>query len=172
MENIVFLKLSGGILGALLIDVSGRRTLLLVSQGGMFLGCIATSTSFFMQKYNLWETGTPYLALISVLVYFGSYGLGMGPIPWTIASEIYPIDVKGAAGTVCNLASSISSWFVTYFFSFLLTWSSTGTFGIFAIVMGLGFVFTAKPAPETKGKSLEEIQSNFTDSPLQDSSIF
>jgi SP family facilitated glucose transporter-like MFS transporter 8 len=106
------------------------------------------------------------------MVYFGSYGLGMGPIPWIIASEIYPVDVKGAAGTVCNLVTSISSWLVTYSFNFLLQWSSTGTFMMFATVMGLGFVFTAKLVPETKGKSLEEIQSLFTDSPPQDSTIF
>nr|AAD03450.1 contains similarity to sugar (and other) transporters (Pfam: PF00083, score=20.4, E=2.6e-06, N=1 [Arabidopsis thaliana] len=120
--------------GVLLVDISGRRSLL--------------------------------------LVYFGSYGLGMGPIPWIIASEIYPVDVKGAAGTVCNLVTSISSWLVTYSFNFLLQWSSTGTFMMFATVMGLGFVFTAKLVPETKGKSLEEIQSAFTDSTSEDSTIF
>ncbi|KAL1196370.1 Sugar transporter ERD6-like 14 [Cardamine amara subsp. amara] len=165
-------QMSGGILGVLLVDISGRRSLLLVSQGGMFLGCLATAISFFLQKNNYWETGTPFLALVSVMVYFGAYGLGMGPIPWMIASEIFPVDVKGAAGTVCNLASSISSWLVTYFFNFLLQWSSTGTFVIFAVVIGLGFIFTAKLVPETKGKSLEEIQSFFIDSPPEDSTIF
>ncbi|CAA7054309.1 unnamed protein product [Microthlaspi erraticum] len=162
-------QMFGGVLGAVLIDVSGRRALLMVSQGGMFLGCFATAISFFLQKNHCWETGTPILALIGVMVYFGSYGLGMGPIPWIIASEIYPVDVKGAAGTIINLVTSISSGLVTYFFNFLLQWSSAGTFITFAIVMGLGFVFTAKLVPETKGKSLEEVQSLFIDSPLEDS---
>uniref|UniRef100_A0A0D3E869 Major facilitator superfamily (MFS) profile domain-containing protein n=1 Tax=Brassica oleracea var. oleracea TaxID=109376 RepID=A0A0D3E869_BRAOL len=146
------IQMIGGILGTVLVDVSGRRSLLL--------------------KNNCWETGTPILALISVMVYFASYGLGMGPLPWIVASEIYPVDVKGAAGTVCNLVTSISSWVVTYFFSFLLQWSSTGTFILFATVMFLGFVFTAKLVPETKGKSLEEIHSLFYDSPPEDSTIF
>ncbi|KAF3564478.1 hypothetical protein DY000_02014098 [Brassica cretica] len=161
--------------GTVLVDVSGRRSLLLVSQAGMFLGCLATAISFILQacsKNNCWETGTPILALISVMVYFASYGLGMGPLPWIVASEIYPVDVKGAAGTVCNLVTSISSWVVTYFFSFFLQWSSTGTFILFATVMFLGFVFTAKLVPETKGKSLEEIHSLFYDSPPEDSTIF
>ncbi|EOA20555.1 hypothetical protein CARUB_v10000868mg [Capsella rubella] len=165
-------QMSGGVLGVLLVDISGRRSLLLVSQAGMFLGCLATAISFFLQKNNCWGTGTPILALISVMVYFGSYGLGMGPIPWIIASEIYPVDVKGAAGTICNLVSSISSWLVSYSFNFLLLWSSTGTFVIFAIVMCIGLVFTAKLVPETKGKSLEEIQSLFTDPPPEDSNVF
>nr|AAD03460.1 contains similarity to sugar (and other) transporters (Pfam: PF00083, score=92.1, E=1.1e-23 N=1 [Arabidopsis thaliana] len=146
--------ISTGILGTVLVDVSGRRTLLLVSQAGMFLGCLTTAISFFLK------------------VYFGSYGSGMGSIPWIIASEIYPVDVKGAAGTMCNLVSSISAWLVAYSFSYLLQWSSTGTFLMFATVAGLGFVFIAKLVPETKGKSLEEIQSLFTDSPPQDSTIF
>ncbi|XP_009114551.1 sugar transporter ERD6-like 15 isoform X2 [Brassica rapa] len=166
------IQMIGGILGTVLVDVSGRRSLLLVSQAGMFLGCLATAISFILQKNNCWETGTPILALISVMVYFASYGLGMGPLPWIVASEIYPVDVKGAAGTVCNLVTSISSWVVTYFFSFLLQWSSTGTFILFATVMFLGFVFTAKLVPETKGKSLEEIHSLFYDSPPEDSTIF
>ncbi|KFK21996.1 hypothetical protein AALP_AAs47927U000300 [Arabis alpina] len=93
----------------------------------------------------------------------------MSAIPWIIVSEIYPVHVKGAAGTVCNLVGSISSWLVAYSFNYLLQWSSTGTFLMYATVTGLGFVFTVKLVPETKGKSLEEIQSLFTDdSPLQD----
>ncbi|XP_013618854.1 PREDICTED: sugar transporter ERD6-like 15 isoform X4 [Brassica oleracea var. oleracea] len=162
-------QMLGGVLGTMLVDVSGRRSLLLVSQAGSFLGCLATAISFFLQENRWWEGGTSILALISVLVYFASYGLAMSSIPWIVASEIYPVDVKGAAGTVCNLAGSISSCLVAYSFNFLLQWSSTGTFLMFATVTGLGFVFIAKLVPETKGKSLEEIQSLFTDPPLKNS---
>ncbi|CAH8337596.1 unnamed protein product [Eruca vesicaria subsp. sativa] len=119
-------QMLAGILGTVLVDVSGRRSLLLVSQAGMFLGCLATAISFFLKENHCWETGTPILALISVTLYFGSYGLGMGSIPSIIASEIYPVDVKGAAGTMCGLVSSISSWLVAYSFSFLFQWSTTG----------------------------------------------
>ncbi|KAH0855292.1 hypothetical protein HID58_010647 [Brassica napus] len=117
-------QMLAGVLGTVLVDVSGRRSLL--------------------------------------LLYFGSYGLGMGSIPSIIASEIYPVDVKGAAGTMCGLASSISSWLVAYSFSFLFQWSTTGTFLMFTTVTGIGFVFIAKLVPETRGKSLEEIQSLFS----------
>ncbi|RID70748.1 hypothetical protein BRARA_C02738 [Brassica rapa] len=155
-------QMLAGVLGTVLVDVSGRRSLLLVSQAGMFLGCLATAISFFLKENHYWETGTPILALISVTLYFGSYGLGMGSIPSIIASEIYPVDVKGAAGTMCGLASSISSWLVAYSFSFLFQWSTTGTFLMFTTVTGIGFVFIAKLVPETRGKSLEEIQSLFS----------
>ncbi|XP_033142058.1 sugar transporter ERD6-like 15 isoform X4 [Brassica rapa] len=135
-------QMLAGILGTVLVDVSGRRSLLLVSQAGMFLGCLATAISFFLKENHCWETGTPILALISV--------------------TIYPVDVKGAAGTMCGLASSISSWLVAYSFSFLFQWSTTGTFLMFTTVTGIGFVFIAKLVPETRGKSLEEIQSLFS----------
>ncbi|RID70749.1 hypothetical protein BRARA_C02738 [Brassica rapa] len=135
-------QMLAGVLGTVLVDVSGRRSLLLVSQAGMFLGCLATAISFFLKENHYWETGTPILALISV--------------------TIYPVDVKGAAGTMCGLASSISSWLVAYSFSFLFQWSTTGTFLMFTTVTGIGFVFIAKLVPETRGKSLEEIQSLFS----------
>ncbi|KAG7619617.1 Major facilitator superfamily domain [Arabidopsis suecica] len=162
-------QMFGGILGTVLVDVSGRRF-----SSWNVLGLSYHSHFILLEgmENHCWETGTPVLALFSVMVYFGSYGSGMGSIPWIIASEIYPVDVKGAAGTMCNLVSSISAWLVAYSFSYLLQWSSTGTFLMFATVAGLGFVFIAKLVPETKGKSLEEIQSLFTDSPPQDSTIF
>nr|VDD30827.1 unnamed protein product [Brassica oleracea] len=173
------IQMIGGILGTVLVDVSGRRfsswNVHGVSCNGHFIHLAGMLSILYYKpmKNNCWETGTPILALISVMVYFASYGLGMGPLPWIVASEIYPVDVKGAAGTVCNLVTSISSWVVTYFFSFFLQWSSTGRiFILFATVMFLGFVFTAKLVPETKGKSLEEIHSLFYDSPPEDSTIF
>ncbi|EOA22367.1 hypothetical protein CARUB_v10002998mg [Capsella rubella] len=161
-------QMFGGILGTVLVDVSGRR---FSSWNVLGLSCHSHFILLEGNENHCWETGTPVLALTSVMVYFASYGSGMGTIPWIIASEIYPVDVKGAAGTMCNLVSSISSWLVAYSFSFLLQWSSTGTFLMFATVTGLGFVFIAKLVPETKGKSLEEIQSLFTDPP-EDSTIF
>nr|VDC80985.1 unnamed protein product [Brassica rapa] len=155
-------QMLAGVLGTVLVDVSGRRSLLLVSQAGMHAYYYIYFTNPFLIENHCWETGTPILALISVTLYFGSYGLGMGSIPSIIASEIYPVDVKGAAGTMCGLASSISSWLVAYSFSFLFQWSTTGTFLMFTTVTGIGFVFIAKLVPETRGKSLEEIQSLFS----------
>nr|VDC91667.1 unnamed protein product [Brassica oleracea] len=155
-------QMLAGVLGTVLVDVSGRRSLLLVSQAGMHAYYYIYFTNPFLVENHCWETGTPILALISVTLYFGSYGLGMGSIPSIIASEIYPVDVKGAAGTMCGLASSISSWLIAYSFSFLFQWSTTGTFLMFTTVTGIGFVFIAKLVPETRGKSLEEIQSLFS----------
>ncbi|KAB1202301.1 Sugar transporter ERD6-like 5 [Morella rubra] len=126
-------------LGALLLDKSGRRPLLLD-----------------LQKLT---DITPTLALCGVLVYTGSFSLGMGGIPWVIMSEIFPINLKGLAGSLVTVVSWLGSWIVSYAFNFLMDWSSAGTFFIFSSICGLTVLFIAKLVPETKGRSLEEIQA-------------
>ncbi|XP_048626411.1 sugar transporter ERD6-like 15 isoform X3 [Brassica napus] len=154
-------QMLAGVLGTVLVDVSGRRSLLLVSQAGMFLGCLATAISFFLKENHCWETGTPILGNRKqehhVVLWIIWIRHGINTIDHSIR-----VDVKGAAGTMCGLASSISSWLVAYSFSFLFQWSTTGTFLMFTTVTGIGFVFIAKLVPETRGKSLEEIQSLFS----------
>lgn len=101
--------------------------------------------------------------LVGVLVFLGSFELGMGGIPWIIMSEIFPINVKGSAGSFVNLVSWVGSWFVSYTFSYLFEWSSAGTFFIYAGICAVGVIFIAKLVPETKGRTLEEIHASITD---------
>ncbi|KAM3704994.1 hypothetical protein ACB098_03G046800 [Castanea mollissima] len=86
----------------------------------------------------------------------------MGGIPWVIMSEIFPIHIKGSAGSLVTLVSWIGSWVVSYTFNYLFDWSSAGTFFIFAVICGMGILFIAKLVPETKGCTLEEIQASMT----------
>ncbi|KAE9598109.1 hypothetical protein Lal_00004060 [Lupinus albus] len=157
---LVAVKIPMTTLGVLLMDRSGRRPLLLVSAGGTCLGCFLTAISFFLQDLHKWNEASPVLALVGVLVYVGSFSLGIGPIPWVIMSEIFPINVKGSAGSFVTLVNWLCSWIVSYAFNFLMSWSSSGTFILFSSICGFTVLFVAKLVPETKGRTLEEIQAS------------
>ncbi|GLT95014.1 hypothetical protein SLE2022_127210 [Rubroshorea leprosula] len=146
------------VLGVLLMDKLGRRPLLMASASGTFFGCLLVGVSFSLQDIQWWKDVTPVLVFIGLVIYNGSFGLGLGGIPWLIMSEIFPINMKGSAGSLVSLVNWFSSWIITYIFNFLMDWYSAGTFFIFASIGGLTVIFVAKMVPETKGRTLEEIQ--------------
>ncbi|XP_059650264.1 uncharacterized protein LOC132296032 [Cornus florida] len=150
------------ILGVLLMDRSGRRPLLMASAAGTCLGCLLTGLAFLFQDLQQWEEVTPILAFSGVMVYLASFALGMAGIPWIITSEIYPITIKGSAGSLVTLVSWFGSWLIAYTFNFLYGWSSAGTFFVYSSICGCAVLFIAKLVPETKGRTLEEIQESIT----------
>ncbi|CAL4964513.1 unnamed protein product [Urochloa decumbens] len=148
-------------LAVLLMDKAGRRLLLMVSAAGTCLGCALVGLSF-LAKENRWGKDLNIvLALTGILIFTGSFSIGMGGIPWVIMSEIFPINMKGTAGSFVTLVNWLGSWIVSYAFNFLLAWSSYGTFFFFASICGLTFVFVERLVPETRGRTLEEIQASF-----------
>ncbi|RYR01217.1 hypothetical protein Ahy_B06g080090 isoform C [Arachis hypogaea] len=95
-----------------------------------------------------------------LLVYIGSFSLGMGAVPWVVMSEIFPINIKGLAGSVATLVNWFGAWLCSYTFNFLMSWSSYGTFIVYAAINAVAIVFIIVVVPETKGKSLEELQAS------------
>ncbi|KAK7242964.1 hypothetical protein RIF29_37746 [Crotalaria pallida] len=146
-------------LGAVLIDKAGRKPLLLVSGSGLVTGCIFTAIAFYLKVQQVSVGAVPALALTGILVYVGSFSIGMGAIPWVVMSEIFPLNIKGQAGSIATLVNWFGAWLCSYTFNFLMSWSSYGTFILYAGINAVGILFIVAAVPETKGKSLEQLQA-------------
>ncbi|KAJ4850859.1 hypothetical protein Tsubulata_032859 [Turnera subulata] len=155
-------EIVAAITGMLLIDKYGRRTLLMVSCSGTSLCLFLVGLSFSLQKLQNLKEVTPILAFVGLSGIGGAFSLGMAGIPWVIMSEIFPLNVKATAGSLVTLTNWVCSWIVTYAFNFMMEWSSAGTFFFFTGVCGFTVLFTWKMVPETKGRTLEEIQASIT----------
>lgn len=147
------------LVSSIVVDRTGRRILLLIS-GAVMAGCCTTLGLFFQLrdwKYDVSSLG--WLPLSSLCLYFIVFSLGFGPIPWLMLGELFAPEVKGTAGSV---VSSISWWLtflVTRVFTDVVTLIGEGvTFWVFAGSCAVAVIFVAIFVPETKGKSLEEIQ--------------
>ncbi|GAA0143757.1 hypothetical protein LIER_04365 [Lithospermum erythrorhizon] len=155
----VIVQVPTTVVGTFLTDRCGRRPLLVVSSAGTCLGSFLIGMSFLLQDLQQLQI-SPILALVGVLIFTGSFSIGMGGIPWVIMSEIFPINVKGMAASLVIVVNWLGSWIVSYSFNFLLELSSKGTFFLFASISALTIIFVAKLVPETKGRTLEEIQAS------------
>jgi MFS family permease len=99
------------------------------------------------------------LVLIAILLYVAAFAISLGPVMWTLLSEIFPGHIKGIAISVVGFFNSLVSYTVTQFFPWELT--NLGpciTFAIYAAMAILSLLFVLKYVVETKGKSLEEVE--------------
>ena len=99
------------------------------------------------------------LVLVAILLYVAAFAISLGPVMWTLLSEIFPGNIKGIAISVVGFFNSLVSYTVTQFFPWELTnLGPTWTFAIYAIMAALSLLFVMKFVIETKGKSLEEVE--------------
>lgn len=148
-----------------LVDKAGRRLLLIVSSSGMTLSLLLVSVAFYL-KDVISEDSRFYsilgiLSLVGLVALVITFSLGVGAIPWVIMSEILPVSIKGLAGSIATLANWLTSWAVTMTANLLLSWSKGGTFAIYTLMTAFTIVFVTLWVPETKGRTLEEIQRSF-----------
>jgi MFS family permease len=103
------------------------------------------------------------MVLIAILLYVAAFAISLGPVMWTLLSEIFPGNIKGIAISVVGFFNSLVSYTVTQFFPWELTnLGPTMTFAIYAAMAVLSLLFVKKYVIETKGKSLEEVEELLT----------
>ncbi|GHT15548.1 hypothetical protein FACS1894170_13070 [Planctomycetales bacterium] len=104
------------------------------------------------------------MILALILVFISAFAIAMGPIPWIICSEIFPTRIRGRAMSMATFALWTACYIVAQVFPLLNDSPSIGpskTFAIFAGCSLLSFLFVLKFVPETKGKSLEDIEAHW-----------
>ncbi len=134
------------------VDRWGRRSLMLMGAGGL-AGIYALMGAAYFFQMNGWPL------LILVISAIACYSMSLAPITWVVLSEIFPNRIRGAAMAVATVALWSASFILTYTFPLLNElMGASGTFWLYGIISVAGFMFMKKHLPETKGKSLEEIE--------------
>ena len=148
------------------VDKFGRRPLLLTGLVGMTVSLSAVGLSFAAME-NTAESATSttvggIVTVLALVVFIASFAFSMGPIVWTLISEIYPNRVRGRAISVATAANWLAAFLVAQFFLSLVdAIGESTTFFLFSALCVVSFVFVWRLVPETKGRSLEEIQERW-----------
>lgn len=147
------------IVSMFLVDRWGRKALMLTGSGGLAIVYIIIAAGYFLQIKG-------FFMLFWVVTAISIYCLTLAPITWVLLSEIFPNKVRGHAMSVATFALWLACAILTLTFPFLnKAFGSSGTFGLYSMICFLGFFYILKKLPETKGKSLEKIEMELTNSP-------
>ncbi|GAB2574361.1 sugar porter family MFS transporter [Spirosoma areae] len=134
------------------IDNIGRKKLLQYGSALLCLDALALSAAFYWQLPGPWVLGF-------VLAFIAIYSATLGPVTWVALSEIFPNRIRGNALALATLALWITNFFTTASFPIMKQyWGLPFTFGFHAVLCLIYFLFVRVRVPETKGKSLEEIE--------------
>jgi len=138
--------------GMFLVDRIGRKTLMLLGAGGL-AGIYALTGAL----YYFDQQGFPLLLMVVAAI--ACYAMSLAPVTWVVLSEIFPNRIRGKGMSVATFALWSACFVLTYTFPILnRTLMASGTFWLYGFICVLGFWFIYKKLPETKGKSLEEIE--------------
>jgi len=152
--GIGLVNIAATIVTALLLDRFGRRFFLLWGIGGLII-----SLGFLIIALSL---GSGELAKYALFGYVAAFAISLGPIPWVLISEIYPIRIRGRAMSLSMAFNWASNFFLAFIFLDLVHLVTLpGTFFIYALVAIVAFWFTYRYIPETRGKTFEEIEQLF-----------
>ena len=148
-----------------LIDRLGRKPLLVIGLVGATLSLLTISWAFHAQGPLGVDSHVSHanVVLIAIIAYVASFAISLGPVMWVMLSEIFPNEERAAAISVVGFWNSLVSASVTLIFpAELAAWGPAGTFLGYGLLAAAGLLFVVMLAPETKGKTLEELAGILT----------
>jgi sugar porter (SP) family MFS transporter len=146
-------------LAIVLLDRVGRRPLLLVGIAGQIVGLAVLGAAFEFQHLADFKST---IAIGGLVVYVAGFAIGLGPVFWLLISEIYPLKIRGAAMsavTVINWAMNLGV--AVTFLTLVELIGHAGTFWLYGAIAVVAWVFCYRLVPETKGKTLEQIEAHW-----------
>lgn len=172
---IAAVQVVGTVVACFLMDRAGRRYLLIIAGLGMALSCFVLGGYYHSASLSTQLPESPtsalvssnssdlsWLALASLMGYITAFALGWGPIPMLLMSEIFPARARGTASAIASLTNWMFAFLVTKEFASLQSlFGMDGTFIFFGACCFVAVVYVYHCVPETKGKSLEDIELYF-----------
>lgn len=139
-----------------LLDIAGRRKLLFWGLAGMLVTLLILSAGFMIGLHG----GLTYVTVFSIAAYVGFFAIGLGPVFWLLISEIFPLSIRGRGMSFATIANWLFNMLVSLTFLDMVHGIGRGpTFLIYAGMTLITIVFTWFLVPETRGRSLEEIET-------------
>ncbi|MBN1143524.1 MAG: D-xylose transporter XylE [Bacteroidales bacterium] len=139
------------ILAIFTVDRWGRKPLLMVGSIGMAIGMFAIGGLAF---FNVIGVST----LVFIIVYTASFMMSWGPICWVLISEIFPNKIRGRAVAIAVAAQWTANFLISSTYPAMMELSSAATYWFYGVMSVLSFIFVWRMVPETKGKTLEQIE--------------
>lgn len=133
------------------VDKWGRKPLLIVGSIGMAFGMFAIGTLTFMKIIGI-------STLVFIIIYTASFMMSWGPICWVLISEIFPNKIRGKAVAIAVAAQWAANYFISSTYPAMMEFSSGMTYCFYGAMSVLSAIFVWRMVPETKGKTLEEME--------------
>ncbi len=146
LVNVIFT-----VVAILTVDRWGRKILLLIGSVGMAVGMFAIAGLAYFEVIGI---GT----LVFIIIYTASFMMSWGPVTWVLISEIFPNKIRGRAVAVAVMAQWAANYLISSTYPAMMEFSGAFTYGFYGAMSLLSFIFVWKMVPETKGRTLEEIE--------------
>ena len=146
LVNVIFT-----VLAIMTVDKWGRKPLLISGSIGMAVGMFAIATLSFFDVIGI-------STLVFIIIYTASFMMSWGPICWVLISEIFPNKIRGQAVAIAVAAQWAANYLISSTYPPMMEYSGAMTYGFYGLMAVLSALFVWKMVPETKGKSLEEME--------------